>query len=45
VSKTDYVMSKPRVGQSFGIILGILRLPKKHPAWRRRSSTRLWYGT
>ena len=32
-------MSKPGVGQSSGISLGdVLRLPKRHPAWRRREA-------
>src|SRR5229473_5234179 len=32
-------MSKPEGGQSSGICLGdALRLPKRHPAWRRREA-------
>ena len=32
-------MSKPGGGQSSGISLGdALRLPKRHPAWRRREA-------
>ena len=39
VSKSDQVMPKPGGGPSSGISLGdVLRLPKRHPACRRRES-------
>jgi hypothetical protein len=37
VSKAVQAMSKPRADPAFGISLGdVLRLPKRHPAYRRR---------
>ena len=39
VSKADLAMSKPGGDPASGISLGdVLRLPKRHPAWRRREA-------
>ena len=39
VSKSDQAMSKPGADPSSGISLGkALRLPKRHPAYRRRET-------